>query len=180
VLEEDPRHLPVGLAAEPLVEAEARGVPQLVELGVPPVVQRSAWSEQPPHHPVRIPQGRRRIEPDEPLEGLLASPSGADRVLDDLDDGVEPDVLPHGGRRLGDRPIVGRVAGGNLDVDGLVAIGGLLDELACFGRIVAERRQGGIVVVVAQGDRSVGHARAASPELPGDRLSVQTQRQSPA
>src|SRR5262245_64500865 len=42
VLQEDLGHLPVGLPAELLVHAEARRVAQLVELGLAPVVLRSA------------------------------------------------------------------------------------------------------------------------------------------
>src|SRR5215472_2880714 len=93
VLEEDPGHLPVGLAAELLVHREARGVPQLVELRVAPVVVDAARREEPPHHAVGITQRRRRIPPPQSLEALLPALLGAYRVLDHLDLHVDPQSL---------------------------------------------------------------------------------------
>src|SRR5262249_57930541 len=72
VLEEDAGHLRVGVAAELFVDGEARGIAQLVELGVAPVVLRSARPEEAPHHPVGITQGRGGIGPEHALEALLA------------------------------------------------------------------------------------------------------------
>src|SRR5882724_6533666 len=45
VLEEDPGHLTVRVAAELLVDGEARGIAQLVELGVAPVVVGAPGAE---------------------------------------------------------------------------------------------------------------------------------------
>src|SRR5215467_1839288 len=79
VLEEDLGHLLVRLTAELLVHREPRGIPQLVELRLPPVVVGAAWSEQSPHHAVRVPERRGRIAPPEALEALLPVLLGAHR-----------------------------------------------------------------------------------------------------
>src|SRR5438067_1553584 len=64
VLEHDPRHLLVGLAAELGVHREACGGAQLVELRVAPVVHRAAGAEQPPHHAAGIAErGGRSLPP---------------------------------------------------------------------------------------------------------------------
>src|SRR5262249_1192612 len=70
VLQEDLRHLTIGVGAEPLVDGEAGRVAQLVELGVAPVVVDASRTEQAPHHPVRIAERRGRIAPPQALETL--------------------------------------------------------------------------------------------------------------
>src|SRR5262249_48797191 len=71
VLEEDLRHLLVGLAPDLLVHREARSVAQLVELRISPVVRDAARTEQPPHHPVGVSQRRSGVRPPHALEALL-------------------------------------------------------------------------------------------------------------
>src|SRR5262249_49061202 len=96
VLQEDLRHLTIGVGAEPLVDGEAGRVAQLVELGVAPVVVDASRTEQAPHHPVGIAERRGRIAPPQALETLLAALLGPDRVLDHFDFHVDAHVLPHG------------------------------------------------------------------------------------
>src|SRR6185436_12786986 len=95
VLQEDLRHLLVGLTAELLVDRETRVVAQLVEAGLAPVVLGAAGAEQPPHHAIGIGERRGRIRPEHALERLLAVLLGPHRELDDLDLDVDADVLPH-------------------------------------------------------------------------------------
>src|SRR5580765_1090705 len=71
IFEKELRHFLVRVGAELLVDRKARGAAQLVELRVPPVVLRTARTEEPPHHAVGITQGRGGIRPPEPLEALL-------------------------------------------------------------------------------------------------------------
>src|SRR3989442_550514 len=56
VLEGDLGHLPVRVGAELLVDREAGGVAELVELGMTPVVLRATGTEQAPHHAVGVAQ----------------------------------------------------------------------------------------------------------------------------
>src|SRR5437870_5064371 len=70
VLEEDRRHLLVGLRAELLVHREARGVAKLVPARMAPVVLGAAGAEQPPHHAVGVAQRRGGIRPEHALERL--------------------------------------------------------------------------------------------------------------
>src|SRR2546430_4633503 len=95
VLEEDPGHLLVGLAAELLIDGEARRLAQLVEARVAPVILRSARREQPPEHPVGIAERGGRIGPPQALERLVAVLLPAHLVLDHLDLAVDADVAPH-------------------------------------------------------------------------------------
>src|SRR2546426_9044340 len=85
VLEEDPGHLLVRLAAELLVDGEARRLAQLVEPRVAPVILRSARREEPPEHPVGIAERGGRIGPPQALERLVAILLRAHRVLAHLD-----------------------------------------------------------------------------------------------
>src|SRR5262249_56063515 len=89
----------------------------LVDAGMGRVGLGPAGAEQPPHHAVWISQGRRRVGPPEPLEGLLADPLRADRILEDLDLRVDADVAPHRLNGLGHRLVARHVAGGGLDGD---------------------------------------------------------------
>src|SRR5215469_3348131 len=95
ILEKDLGHVAVGFAAELLVDGEARGVTQFVELRIAPVVHGAAGAEQAPHHAVRIAERRRRVRPPDALEGLLPPLLGAHRILDDLDLDVHANILPH-------------------------------------------------------------------------------------
>src|SRR5262249_28757835 len=72
VLEEGLGPRVVRLAADLPVAAEARGVAELAELGLAPVVLRSAGAEQPPHHGVGIAERRGGVGPEHALEALLA------------------------------------------------------------------------------------------------------------
>src|SRR2546422_7828690 len=56
VLEGDLGHLPVRVGAELLVDREAGGVAELVELRMTPVVLRATGTEQAPHHAVGVAQ----------------------------------------------------------------------------------------------------------------------------
>src|SRR5437016_5324433 len=55
ILEEKLGHLLVCVGAELLVDRKPRRVAQLVEFRVAPVILRSARTQEPPHHAVRIP-----------------------------------------------------------------------------------------------------------------------------
>src|SRR5262245_44189653 len=149
VLEEDLRHLLVRLAAELLVDREARRVAQLVELRIAPVVVRAARAEQPPHHTVRVPERRRRIAPPQAPESALAVLLRSHGELDHLDLDVDAHVRPHGRDRLGHGLVLGNVGDRRLDQDLLALVAGLLQSLARLLRVVGERRQRGIEVVVA-------------------------------
>src|SRR5882762_7908975 len=149
VLEEELGHLLVRVAAELLVDREPRGVAELVELRMAPVVLRSARAEESPHHAVRIPQGRGGIGPPESLEVFLADPLRAYRVLEDLDLRVDAHVAPHRLDGLGHRLVAGHVAGRGLDDDLLALVPGLLEPRLGLGRIEGERWQRGVEVIVA-------------------------------
>src|SRR5437867_2190269 len=149
MLEEDLRHLLVRVTAKLFIDREARGGAELVELGMAPVVLRPARTEQPPHHAIGIAQRRRRIRPPEPLEGLVAVLLSADRILEELDLGVHPDVPPHGLDRLAHGLVACHVSGGGLDDDLFALVAGFLEALFCLGRIEGQGGLGGIEVVVA-------------------------------
>src|SRR6185369_3641223 len=172
VLEEDRGHLLVGLRPELLVHREARGVAQLVPLRVAPVVLGTAGTEQPPHHPVGIAQRGGRIRPEHALERLLAILLGAHGVLDDLDLGVDAGVLPHALDRFRHLLVVGQIGDRRLDDDLFVLVAGLLQQIARRARLVGQRRQRSVPVVVALGDRLAGHDPAPAPQLLHDGLAV--------
>src|SRR3989442_10108190 len=177
VLEEDLRHLPVGLPAELLVHREARRLPQLVEARVAPVVLRPAGTQQAPHHAVGIAEGGGRIRPPEPLEGPVAVLLRADGVLDHFHLGVDADLPPHALDRLGHGLVVGGVADRGLDDDLFVLVARFPEPLARLARVVGERRQRRVVVVVALGDGAAGHDAASPPQLFDDELAVHGQRE---
>src|SRR5438552_11795694 len=85
VLEEDLRHLAIRVGAELLVDGEAGGVAELVELGVAPVIVRPARAEQAPHHAVRVAERGGRVAPIKALEAPLPVRLRAPGHLDDLD-----------------------------------------------------------------------------------------------
>src|SRR2546425_863997 len=142
----------VGPLAELLLAREPRGLAKLVPARVTPVVLRSARTQEPPHHSVGIAECGGRVGPPEALERLVPILLGADGVLEHLDLGVDPDVAPHRHDGLRHRLVVGGVADGRLDDDLLALVAGLLQTLAGLRRIVGERRQRGVEVVVALGD----------------------------
>src|SRR5215468_12363140 len=82
VLEEDLGDVSIRLPPELLVHRETGRVPELVELGLAPVVHRAAGSEQAPHHAVWVAEGGGRIGPPEAFEALFTALLGAHRVLD--------------------------------------------------------------------------------------------------
>src|SRR6267143_7084432 len=179
MLEEDPGDLLVGLPAELLVHREARGVPQLVEPRIAPVVHGSARSEQPPHHAVRIAERRGRIGPPHALEGSLPTLLRAHGVLEHLDLGVDAHVPPHGRAGLGHGLVLGDVGDGGLEIDLLALVARLLQPIARLPRAVGEGRKARVVVVVALGDGPVGHHAAPAPELLHDGLAIDGQGERP-
>src|SRR5579862_18348 len=127
VLERDLGHPLVVAVAKALVHAEARLVAQLVELRLPPVILGTARPQKPPHHAVGIPERGGRVRPEQPLEALVAVLFCAHRVLDDLDDRVDPGVLPHRRDRLRHRLVVGQIPGRRLDDHRLVLVVAFLE-----------------------------------------------------
>src|SRR5207249_6082394 len=177
VLEEDLRHLAVGLGAKLLVHREPRGLTELVEARVTPVVLRPAGRQEPPHHAVGVAERRGRVRPPQALERLVAVLLGADRVLEHLDLRVVAVVAPHALDRLGHRLVVGRIADGRLDDDLLAPVAPLPEPLARLAGVVREGRQLRVEVVVAPRDRPARDDTAPSPELLHDRLAVHGERQ---